>query len=113
MLAGVLVGLLVELADQFLKDCAHRVIVYPVGMEVHVFEPLDEHEEEADVLQRLDGIAELEVINDLSHIGGKAVEISDEVLADVLRVFEELLKIERGDIIESVSGRVYQGTLNI
>ena len=103
MLAGLLVVLFVEAADQFLEDRAHAVVVQTgqanvpvlvedrVGAEVDVFvgELLDEAAENVGLHERRDLIAELEFIQDLLDVRREAVKIG-------LKVGSELLLLRTG-----------------
>ena len=86
VLARLLVVLLVELADQFLEDGAHRVVV-DTGrrqVDVGVEELVDQRADGVGLGQRLQLIAELEILEDVLDVGREAVEV-------VLEVGEQLL----------------------
>ena len=91
VLAGLLVVLLVELADQLLEDRAHRVVVDAGRREVDVGieELVDQRAEGVGLGQRRELVAELEVVEDVLDVGREAVEV-------VLEVGEELLLAAAG-----------------
>ena len=98
VLAGLLVVLLVEAADQLLEDGAHGVVVeagqldravavqHRLGAEVdrRVQELLDERAQDVGLRQARDLVAELEVVEDLLHVGREAVEVGLEVGPELL-----------------------------
>ena len=93
MLAGLLVVLLVERPDQLLEDRAHRVVVEPgvphgavagvdrlrAEVDGGVDELLDQRAEGICLGEPGDLVAELEVVEDLLHVGREAVEVGLEV----------------------------------
>ncbi len=91
VLAGLLVVLLVELADQLLEDRAHRVVVDARRREVDlgVEELVDQRADGVGLGERRELVAELEVLEDVLDVGREAVEV-------VLEVGEELLLAAAG-----------------
>ena len=104
VLAGVLVGGLVEAADEFFEDGAHLVVGDSVGMQVGLGKGLHYLIEQAGLVQGLDGVAELEVLNDFAHILAEAVEIVDCVGVDGVLVVEQPLKVVVGGVVEDETG---------
>ena len=100
VLAGLFVVLFVELAHQLLEQRAHRVVVHRrvldgavavfdrMGAEVDfgVEELGDQGAEGVGLGQTRDGVAELEVVQDVLHVGGKAVEVGVEVGFELLLI---------------------------
>ena len=91
VLAGFLVVVLVELADQFLEDRAHRVVVDACRGEVDVGieELVDQRADGVGLGEGGELVAELEVLEDVLDVGREAVEV-------VLEVGEELLLAAAG-----------------
>ena len=81
VLARLFVVLLVELADQFLEDRAHRVVVDAGRREVDVGveELVDQRADGVGLRQRWQLVAELEVVEDVLDVGREAVEVVLEV----------------------------------
>ena len=98
VLAGLLVVLLVEPADQLLEDRAHRVVVeagmlhravavqHRVRAEVdrRVEELLDQRAERVGLREPRDLVAELEVVEDVLDVRREAVEVGLEVGLELL-----------------------------
>ena len=93
VLAGLLVVLLVEAADQFLEDRAHRVVIQAgvldrplamqnrVGTQVHVRreEHLDQRAQGIGLRQARDLVPKLELLQDVLDVRREAVEVRLEV----------------------------------
>ena len=100
VLARLLVVLLVEAPDQLLEYRAHAVVVEPgmpdraVGVlhrggtqvDVGRGELLDQRAQRVGLRQPRDLVAELEVVEDVLHVGGEPVEPSPEVGLELLSV---------------------------
>ena len=113
VLAGLLVVLLVEAADQLLENRAHRVVVEVreadgavvredgAGREVDRGrdELLDDGAEDAGLVHRGELLAELELLEDLLDVGREAVEVG-------LEVGEEALGRGAGDEVAQDEGRI-------
>jgi len=86
VLARLFIVLFVELADQFLEDRTHRVVVDARRREIDlgIEELVDQRTDGVGLGQRLELIAELEVLDDVLNIGRESVEV-------VLEVGEQLL----------------------
>ena len=123
--ARLLVVLLVEPPDQLLEDGAHRVVVEPFepdgavpvhdgpGTEVDgvVEELLDEVAEGVGLDKGRNLVAKLELVEDLLHVGGEAVEVRLEVGAQLLSPGSvgEIAKPERRSVVEGLAGRLAKG----
>ncbi len=120
VLAGLLVVLLVEAADQLLEDRAHAVVVERraaapsvdrAEVDRRVEELLDQAAEDVGIDERRDLVAELELVEDLLHVRREAVEVGLEVrrsccaLADRLQVAQR----ERRRVVERLPGGLPQG----
>ena len=91
VLTGILVVLFVELPDEFLKDVAHLVAAHAVGVKVHRIggKLLDEQIERSFLMQGLDGVADLEPVQDIPDVLGEAVDVVDQVLMDIRRIVKK------------------------
>ena len=105
VLARVFVRLLVEAPDQIFEDGPHRVVVHVVGMQVGIAQLLDQREQQALLVEGVDGAAHLETVDHLAHVVGEAVDVGAQVLADVLRVIDQLREVELRDVVEGVARR--------
>jgi hypothetical protein len=94
VLARRLVGELGETADQLLEGVAHLLIGYDVRVEVDAGEFLGHLIEEACFRQPVDLGGEFETLEDVAHIGGEALDVTFEVLADVVRISHELSHVQ-------------------
>ena len=92
VLSGFLVVVLIELQDEVLEERAHRVVIETgkvansVRGEVDVLveELLDELAENVSFGKTVDLIAELEVRQDVLHVGRESIEVGDEVVFELL-----------------------------
>lgn len=86
VLAGLFVVLLVEAAHQFLKQRAHGVVVEAAGAEIDVWreELADQGAERIGFREPWDLVAELEILEDVLHIGREAIEVGLEVGLELL-----------------------------
>ena len=102
VLAGVLVQRLVELANEFLEDGAHRRVVHRVGVQVdlRVAEPLHDLEEQARLVELRDGVVEVELLEHLAHVGAEPGDVVAQVLRDVGGVGEQLPEVVARRVVE-------------
>jgi hypothetical protein len=98
VLASLLVIVLVELADKFLKDRTHRVVVYASRRKVDlgVKKLIDECSNRISLRKRRELIAELEVVENVLNIRREAVQIILKVCKQLLLVAARL-KIAQGE----------------
>jgi hypothetical protein len=110
VLAGLLVVVLVELADEFLEDGAHRMVVDARGREVdvRVEELVDQRAERVRLGERGQLVAELEVLQDVLDVGREAVEIVLEVGEQLLLAAArpEIAQRELRGVVEGLAGGV-------
>ena len=127
VLARLLVVLLVEAADQLLEDRAHAVVVEAgmpdraVGVlhrgraEVDVGrgELLDQRAQGVGLREARDLVAELEVLQNVLHVRGEAVEVGLEVGRELLaaRPGAQVAQGELRGVVEGLSRRLPQGRL--
>ena len=125
VLAGFLVVLLVEAADQFLEDGAHAVVVESgvldrtvavedrVGAQVDVRrdELLDEGAERVGLGESRDLVTELELLEDVLHVGREAVEVCFEVGLELLLAGSgaEVSQREPRGVVERLAGGLTEG----
>ena len=122
VLAGLLVVLLVEAADQLLEDRAHRMVVEArqlhravavqdrVRAEVdrRVEELLDQRAERVGLREPRDLVAELEVLEDVLHVRREAVEVGLEVGLELLLACpgSQVAQRELRGVVEGLAGRL-------
>jgi hypothetical protein len=120
--AGLLVVVLVELADQFLENRAHGVVVHgrevhrPIAVEhrpgaeidVRIEKLLDQRPQGIGFGKRGNLVVEFEVFEDVLDIGREAVEIVLEVLSKLLMAAPrpEIAQGEPGGVVEGFPGRL-------
>ena len=125
VLARLLVVLLVEAAHQLLEDRAHAVVVeagmldravgvaHRIGAQVDVGrgELLDQRAQGVGAGQARDLVAELEVVEDVLHVGREPVQVRLEVGGELLAVGAgaQVAEGESGDVVERLSRRLAQG----
>ncbi len=125
VLAGLLVVLLVEAPHQLLEDGTHAVVVQAgvlhgavavenrLGAQVDVRreEFLDQGAEGVGLGQPRDLVAELEVIEDLLHIGRETVEVGHEIGLELLLAGAraQVAQGEPRGVVEGLAGGLAQG----
>ena len=113
VLARLLVVLLVELADQLLEDRPHRVVVDAGRREVDVGveELVDQRADGIGLRQRLELVAELEVVEDVLDVGREAVEVVLEVGEQLLLAAArlEVAQRELRGVVEGLARSVAEG----
>jgi len=121
VLASLFVVFFVEAADQLLKHRAHAVVVQggqldaAVGIlhrqrreiDLGVKEVVDQVAKDVRIHQLLDLVAEVELGEDFLHVGRKAVQICNEVIAQALACCAglELGQREFRDVVERLACR--------
>jgi len=105
VLARFFVVVFVELADQLFEDGAHRVVVDARRREVDVGieELIDQRADGVGLRQRLQLVAELEVLEDVLHVGREAVEVVLEV-GEQLLLAATRLEVAEGELRGVVKG---------
>ena len=125
VLAGLLVVLLVEAAHQLLEDRAHGVVVeagmpdravgvpHRDGAEVDVGrgEFLDQRAQGVGLREPLDLVAELEVLEDVLHVGREPVEVGAKVGLELLPAGAgaQVAQRELRGVVEGLPRRLPQG----
>ena len=125
VLARLLVVLLVEAAHQLLEDRAHAVVVeagmldravsvaHRVGAQVDIGrgELLDQRAQGVGAGQTRDLVAELEVFEDVLHVGREPVQVRLEVGGELLAVGAgaQVAEREPGGVVERLSRRLAHG----
>ena len=104
VLAGVLIQRLVELADQFLEDRAHRRVVDPVGVQVHVLEALEHLEQQPGLIQSADRVVEVESLEHLTHVLAEPGDVVAQIGGEVRRIGKELVEIVARGVVEGETG---------
>ena len=94
MVARGLVRQFVEAADEIFEEESHLLVREPVGVQVHVAELRDDEVQDIALLHLLDLALELEELEDVAHVGRKALDIADEVRGNVVRIPLELVEIK-------------------
>ena len=98
VLPGIFVEGLVELADEFLEDEAHLLVGNLVWMELRALKPIDHLVKKTRVLKPLNCVAELELLDHLSHVRGEARDVGVQVFFQRARslLHEPLEGVSRG-----------------
>ncbi len=117
MLAGLLVVLLVELADEFLEDVAHAEIgqagelaavradgIVVGEIDVRSDEFLDDAVEGVRLAHFPDLVAEIELGDDLAYIVGEAVEVVVEIRLKLGGISEQALEGKLGGVVKDLAG---------
>ena len=109
VVAGGLVGQLVEAADEVLEDEPHLLVRHRRRrVQVHVAELRDDEVEDVRLAHLLDLVLELEELEDVADVRREALDVADEVLLDVVGVALELLEVERRVVVEALAGGLVQ-----
>ena len=104
VVAGCLVGLLGELADELFKDGAHGFVRDDVGVEIDLRELLGDEVEEVGLRQAGDLRGELEAVEDVFDVGGEAVEVASEVGGDVVLVVLDGFEVQGRGVVKGGAG---------
>ncbi len=75
VISGGLVGLLIEPADQVFKNAPHEVVVHLFGMKVNIAEFGNDEVDDIGITHPLYLGSEFEIVEYLTHILGKAVDV--------------------------------------
>ena len=114
MLTGFFVVFFVEFADQLFKHGTHGVVVDASGRQINVgVEKLvDQRAQGIGLGQGGELVAELEVLDDVQHVGREAVEVVLKIGQQLLRVAARLqvAQGEAGSVVKSLARRVAQGS---
>jgi FKBP-type peptidyl-prolyl cis-trans isomerase 2 len=108
MVPGGFVGQFVEPADEVFKDQPHGLVGHLVGMEIHLTDLGHDQVEDIRLPHLLDFRLELEILEDRADILGKALDIADKMIVDVVRVALEFLKGKRRMVVKPLAGSVVQ-----
>src|SRR5262245_65849059 len=73
-------------------------------MQVYVTELRDDEIENVGFAHLLDLILKLEIFEDAADVGGKSLDVADQVLCDVVGIALQLLEVERRVIVEALTG---------
>ena len=104
MLAGVLVAGFVEFADQLFKDQPHLAIADGIGVQVDIFEALHHQIKQVGFVEFLDGVVEVEALDDLPHVVAEAGDVIAQVLCQLRRVAEERIEVVTRSVVEGEAG---------
>ena len=127
VLARLLVVLLVEAAYQFLEDRAHAVVVEPgmldravsvphrgrAQIDVRRGELLDQGAQGVGAGQTRDLVAELEVVENVLHVGREPVQVGREIGGELLPVgaCAQVPQGESGGVVERLPRRLAQSRI--
>jgi hypothetical protein len=101
VVAGRFVGGFVEAPDQVFEHQPHGDVVDLARMQVDLGELGDHLIEAIGFFELLDLLFELEALEDLADVLGEAVDVSGQMLADVVRVALELLEVELAVVVKA------------
>ncbi len=104
VVARGLVGQFVEAPDEVLEDEPHLLVRHRVRVQVHVAELGDDEVEQVRLAHPLDLGLELEEVEDVAHVLREALDVTDEMLVDVIGVALELFEVERRVVVEALAG---------
>ena len=120
VLTGFLIVCLVETTDKFLEDRTHGMVIQTrkvavlLRAEIDVFadELLDNRAENIGFDHGVHLIAELELVQNLLHVGRKPVEIRLKIRLELLRGWAagQIAQAERRRIAESLTGNIAKRT---
>ena len=113
MLAGRLVRLLSEPADQLLEHRAHHVVRHRLGVEVDLGEPRDDLEEQIRLVELRDVLLELEALEDVLRVGGEAADERPQVGSEVVRIALQRLERELRRVVERHAGDAIENGLQV
>ena len=99
MLAGGLVVLLAEAANEFFENVAHLDVVHPIGVQINLLELFEKIIEEVGGLQAGHLAAEIEFFDNIAHFITEAVEVVDKVLLYVCGSIQQALPVEFGIVV--------------
>src|SRR3989338_3307204 len=104
MLPGSFVGKVSEFADKFLKDIAHLDVLYFVRVQINLGKTLDDHIQEVRFIEPLNVIIKIEMLQNITGVFGKAIDVISNVGGDIVRVGNQLLKIKLALIVKRQLG---------
>ncbi len=113
MLSGRLVGEFRELADQLLEDEAHLGVVDDVGVKIDGGEFLGDQIEQVRLGEPVDLDGEFEALENVAHVGRKALHIGRQMRPDVVLVADQLAQVEGGRVVEALAGLAQQERLGV
>ena len=94
MVASGLVRQLIEATDKVLEDEAHLRVGHPVRVQIDIGELRDHKVEDVCFAHLLDLVLELEILEDVAHVAREALDVTDEVPGDVIRIALQPVEIE-------------------
>ena len=106
VLTGGLVGALGKLADQLLEHQTHVVVVDGLGGEIDVGEVADNLVKQVGIFQQIDAGGEVEVLEHLECLTGKAPHIGIQVVANLL--LAKVVEGELGGVVEALPSGIEQ-----
>ena len=93
VVAGGLVGQLVEAADEVFEDQSHLLVWHVVRVQVDIAELGDHQEEDVGLAHLFDLIFEFEILKDALHVRGEAFDVADQVLRKVVGIALQLFEV--------------------
>ena len=102
-----------ELADQFLEDEAHLVVVDRLRVQIDLREALGDLVEQPGLVKPIDLGVKLEALEDIAHGWRECLNVAEQVLADVILVAHQLLHVERRGVVEALAGLAQQERLRV
>ena len=82
------------------------LVRHRLRVQVDIGEFRDHEVEDVRLAHPFDFVLELEEFEDVAHIPREAIDVADEVPLDVVGITPELLEVERGTIVEALTGYV-------
>ena len=113
MFPGGLVGKLGEFADEFFEHRAHLRVADDFGVQVNVGEFLGDEIQQAGFGEFINLGVKLEALKDVTHGGGKCLEIRAQIFTDVVLITHELFQVEGRGVVKELAGFAQQERLGV
>ncbi len=112
VLSGLLVGLLGADPDQLLEDVAHLDVVHARRGEVDGGEGLDDLVEQVLLGHAGDLLVEGELLHDVADVPREGVEVTVQVLRELVRVVEECGEVQFRQVVETMAGDLLEDAID-
>ena len=101
VVARRLVGRFIEAPDEVFEHQPHGDVVHVRGVQVDLGELGDHLIQAVGLFELFDLLFELETVEDFADVLGEAVDVIDQVAADVVRIALELAEVELAVVVEA------------
>jgi hypothetical protein len=103
VLPGGFVGDLSKLADQLLEHQSHLTVADDLRVQVNRGELLCYQIKQVALVQAFHLGMEVKALEDVPHGGGEALDVTEQVVADVILIPHQLFHVQRGDVVETLA----------